>query len=73
MTTGANVLEEMLEVQNKEKAKGVGFNYKALNKKQRNKNSTYALEDYGMVRKQQYDQKFVADDSTRSKAMLEYL
>jgi len=41
-TTRTNVLEEMLEVQ--EKAKGAGFNYKDLNKKQRNKNSAYPLE-----------------------------
>jgi len=62
----------MLEVQNKKKAKGVSFNYKALNKKQCNKNSSYALEDCGMVMKQQYDPKSKADDPTRSKAMLEH-
>ena len=55
MTTRTNVLEEMLEVHNKKKAKGVGFNYKSLNKKQCNINSAYALEDYGLVRKQHYD------------------
>jgi len=49
MTTETNVLEDMLEVQNKEKSKGVGFDYKALNNKQHNKNSAYALEDCGMV------------------------
>jgi len=48
------LLEEMLEVQNKKKAKGVGFNYKALNKKQGNIHSAFALEDCGIMRKQQY-------------------
>jgi len=76
MTTGTNVLEEILEVKNIEKSEGVGFNYKALNKKQRNRYTAYALEDCGMVRKQQYDQKSVAvaetDDSTASKPMLEH-
>jgi hypothetical protein len=76
MTTRTNVLEEILEVKNKEKSEGAGFDYKALNKKQRNRNSAYALEDCGMVRKQQCDQKFVVDagtdDLTGSKPMLEH-
>jgi len=46
------VLEEILEVKNIKKFEGVGFNYKALNKKQCNRNSAYALKDCGMVRKQ---------------------
>jgi len=52
MTTGTNVLEEIIEVKNKEKSEGADFNYIALNKKQRNRNSAYALEDCGMVKKQ---------------------
>ena len=75
MTTGTNVLEEMLEFEHIKKSESAGFNYKSRNKKQRNRNSAYALEDCGMVTKQQYDQKFVGvtgiDDSTRSKPMLE--
>jgi len=47
------MLEEILEAKNTEKSEGAGLNYKALNKKQRNKNSAYPLEDCGMVRKQQ--------------------
>jgi hypothetical protein len=70
------VLEEILEVKNKEKSEAAGFDYKALNKKQRNINSAYGLEDCGMVRKQHYDQKSVAaveiDELTGSKPMLEH-
>jgi len=76
MTTGTNVLEEILEVKNKEKSEGAGFDYKALNKKQRNRNSAYSLKDCGMVRKQQYNEKFVAaagsDHFTESRPMLEH-
>jgi len=53
MTTCTNVLEEILKGQRKENPKGTAFDYKTLNKKQRNKNSAYAPEDCGMVRKQQ--------------------
>jgi len=52
MTTWTNVLEEILEGQNKGKPKAIGFSYKALNKKQQNKNFAYALEEYGIVNKQ---------------------
>jgi hypothetical protein len=52
MTTGTNVLQEILEVTNKEKPKSTGFNYKALNRKQRNRDSAYTLEDCGIVSKQ---------------------
>lgn len=43
MTTGTSVLEEILEGQNKEKPKGTSFDYKSMNKKQRNRCTTYAL------------------------------
>jgi len=36
MTTCTNVLEEILEGQNQEKPKGIVFDYKTLNNKQRN-------------------------------------
>jgi len=78
MTTSTNVLEEILEGQNSGKPKGIGFNYKPLNKKQRNKNFAYALEDYGMVKKQKpvQDINFVdaigTDDPTLSKKMLQH-
>lgn len=76
MTTRTNVLEEILEVKNKEKPKSTDFNYKALNMKQRNRNSACALKDCGIVRKQQYDRKIVTDagtvDLTESKQMLEH-
>jgi len=78
MTTGTDVLEEILEGQNKGKPKGINFDYKPLNKKQRNINFAYALEDYGMVRKQKQvqDIKFVAaagtDDPTMSKQILQH-
>jgi len=70
MTTGTTVLQEILEVKNTEKPEGADFNYKALNKKQHNINSAYALEDCGMVRKQQATAE--TNDSTRSKSMLEH-
>ena len=43
MTTRTDVLEEIQEGQNKEKPTGTGFDYKSLNKKQRNTNYAYAL------------------------------
>ena len=74
MTTWTNVLEEILE--GKEKPKSTGFDYNALNKKQQNRNFAYALEDCGMVRKHQYDQRSVVaagtDDSTINNLMLEH-
>ena len=76
MTTRTNVLEEILEGKNKEKPKSIGFDYKVLNKKQRNKFCAYAPKDYGIVRKPQYDQKHVAAagnvDLTVNNAMLEH-
>jgi len=64
MTTGTNVLDDIIEVKNKEEPKSGGFNYKALNIKQPNRNSAYAIEDCGIARKQQYDQQIVADGGT---------
>jgi hypothetical protein len=77
MTTGTDVLEEILEGQNKGKPKGISYEYKALNKKQQNMNFAYALEDYGIVSKQKQvqDIKFVAAetyDPTISKPMLQH-
>jgi hypothetical protein len=67
-------VDDILKV--KEEPKSGGFSYKALNRKQRNRNSAFALEDYGIVRKQQYDQQIVADeetdDLTKSKTMLKH-
>jgi len=72
MTSGTKVMDEIL----KEETKIGGFSYKALNRKQRNRNSAYALEDCGLVRKQQYNQQIEAgeetDDSTKNKTMLKY-
>jgi len=76
MTTGTNVLDDIFEIKNKEEPKSGGFNYKALNRKQQNRNSAYALEDCRIVRKQQYDQQILVDagtaDLTKSKLMLEH-
>jgi len=78
MTTWTDVLEEILDGQIKGKLKGIDFDYKPLNKKQQNKNFGYALQDYGMVKKQKQvqDIKFVAvagtDDPTMSKPMLQH-
>ena len=66
MTTGTNVLEGILEGKNQGKPEAICFNYKVLNKKQRNKNSSYALEDFEIFSKQKIekDTKFIATEGT---------
>jgi len=76
MTIESNVLDDMLEVKDTMKPKGTGLDYRAHNKKQRNINSAYPLQDCGMVRQPQLDQ--ISTSNTRSndladiKPMLEH-
>jgi len=42
MTTETNVLDNILQAKDTMKPKGGGFDDRALNKKQRNRNSAYA-------------------------------
>ena len=72
MTTSTNVLEEILEGQSKENPKVTAFDYKTLNKKQRNMSSAYAPKDCGIVRKQQLGPDVTTDDSSTSKSMLQH-
>ena len=51
MTDDSTILNDMTEVQGKRKVNGIGFDYKPLNQKQRNKKFAYALEDHRMIRK----------------------
>ena len=55
MTTGTEVLDEILEGQVKGKPNGIGFDYNPLNQKQQNRNFAYAPEEHGMIRKQKQD------------------
>ena len=55
MTDDSTILDDMTEGQGKRKANGIGFDYKPLNQKQRNRKFAYALEDHGMIRKGEHD------------------
>jgi uncharacterized coiled-coil protein SlyX len=76
MTTRTNVLDDILEAKDTVKPKDTSFDYKALNKKQRSRNSAYAPEDRGMVGQPQLDKKSAADagsdDLTEIKPILEH-
>jgi len=64
MITETNVMDDILEAKDTMKPKCTCFDYRALNKKQRNRNSAYASEDCGMVRQPHLDQ--ISATNTRS-------
>jgi len=76
MTTGTNVLDDCLEVENIMKPKGTCFDYRALNRKQCSRNSAYTPEDCGLVRQPQPNHKSAADagsdDLVKLKPMLKH-
>ena len=79
MTTGTEVLDEILEGKIKGKPNGIGFSFKHLNQNQQNKTFAQTLVNYGMfkMKKPVRNIKFVAstgtNDPTKSKQMLEHL
>jgi hypothetical protein len=55
MTNGSTILDDVTEGQDTRKANGVEFDYISLNQKQRNKKFAYAVEDHGMIKKEEHD------------------
>ena len=78
MTTGTDVLDEILEWQIKGKPNGIGFNSKHPSQDQQNKTFAQVLAEYEMVKKKKPAKniKFVASTGTNdpnvSKGMLEH-
>jgi len=55
MTNGSTDLNNVTEEEGKRQTNGIGFNYQPLNRKQRNRKIAYAVEDHGMIRKEEYN------------------
>jgi hypothetical protein len=78
MTTGTDVLDEILEGQIQGKPNGIGFTSKNSDQSQQTKTFAQALVEYGMAKKKRpvKDIKFVAstgiNDPTASKGMLQH-
>jgi hypothetical protein len=73
MTTGINVLDDILKGHVIENPKGIWFNYGSLNQRQQNRNVAYAPEDHEMIRKEKQDIRVTGlNSSFTRKTMLQH-